>query len=163
MNIHADCTVRRNHFTRFRLCLHASCSAETLEVGFYYPPYVLKDSVLFLPTTTSQYFYCYPKTRSSVSLGVYSTVFSYANNSYYINASSLGFYSQTHFHFSGYWNSSRGVHQYVTCPGFHTGFSTAALQTGPPTLSVRLILPERVIYCELFFLIMCEPCTRTAI
>jgi len=28
--------------------------AKTLEVGFYYPPYVLKDSVLFLPTTTSR-------------------------------------------------------------------------------------------------------------
>jgi len=44
-------------------CIMRVALAKTLEVGIFIHC-MLKDSVLFLPTTISQYFYCYLKPRS---------------------------------------------------------------------------------------------------
>ena len=128
LKLHVDCLVRRNLFARFRFCLHVSYLSQDIgsRLFVYTPLYYRTLCFSYLPRLHS-ISTAIPRFVPS-ALGVYSTVFSYANNSYYSNASSLGFYSQTHFHFSGYWNSSRGVPYYVACPDHYSDFSTAVLQ-----------------------------------
>jgi hypothetical protein len=76
--LYVDFSVRRNLFTGSTFCLYVSFTAETF--GNWFLLYtVFANGLCAFPTNHDSILKYSPKPRSSSALGVYSTVFSYAD------------------------------------------------------------------------------------